>query len=1188
MSIEVEKEIDPVNASVKIGDRKGSWATQSRRFYGLPLIGILAVIYFIAGKLGLMLASLHESATPVWPPAGIALAALLLLGYRAWPSIFVGAFLVNLTTAGNVATSLAIATGNTLEALVGVWLVNRFAGGINVFDRPQGVFKFALAAGISTIISPVFGVTSLGVAGFADWANYGAIWLTWWLGDATGDLVFTPLVVLWSVASKRRWNKKEAAEVGTLLLLLVLLSWVIFGGWRAVSARNYPIVLICGPIVIWTAFRFTQRETATGIFILSAIAVWGTLHGFGPFVRETENQSLLALQWWTAVMSITAMALSAGMAERRRVEEELQQQKVVVETANGTKDHFPAMPSHEPRTPLTPVISAFESLETEPAQTEGDRSAEPTPDLPLEIAHVLLIDVVGYSKLLVHEEIELLQQLNQIVRSTECFRSAQASGKLNRVPTGDGMALLFFHSPEEPVRCALEITRALQDHPQIRLRMGVHSGPVNRVADVNDETNFVGSGINIAQRVLDCGDARHILLSAHVAEDLAQYRYWQPFLHDLGKCEVKYGLRLHLFNFYKENLGNPQVPDKLRRRRRGKQESDIVHPVSLPRRPRSLLVLALVVAALAMVISSLTFFQRVSLRMTRSTPPEETASRETVLIPEKSIAILPFENLSGEKANAYFADGIQDEILIRLSKIADLKVISRTSTQQYKSAPKNLPEIAKQLGVAHILEGTVQKSGDAVRVNVQLIRAANDSQLWADTFDRQLTDIFSVESEVAKAIAEQLQAKLTDQEKQVITAKPTDNIEAYDAYLRGLAYTVKTFPTRANVLGAQKYFIEAVRIDPKFALSWALLSYVDARGYMTQSLQPTAALREEARQAAETALTLQPNLGEAVLAMGSYYYNCLKDYDTALHYFEQARQLLPNSSRIPELLAYVARRRGQWHQSDAFLNEAVRLDPRNVNLLTQQATNDICLRRFPEALRKLDQVLNITPDDQDILVQKAAVEQAQGDLQRASALLAPLRLAADDVEDLETQVYQAILERRPAQIISRLKEILAKPDPALGFYNGELRFWLGWAQEVAGDHAAAQESWRQARRELEPFLREQPDNYGLIDDLALTNMGLGDKAAALALSERAMAANPIERDSITGPVPVEILARVASRMEEPDRAIAALQKLLSIPYSGGLGLGVPLTPALLRLDPMFDPLRNDLRFQKLVASPAPN
>jgi TolB-like protein/Flp pilus assembly protein TadD len=557
-------------------------------------------------------------------------------------------------------------------------------------------------------------------------------------------------------------------------------------------------------------------------------------------------------------------------------------------------------------------------------------------------------------------------------------------------------------------------------------------------------------------------------------------------------------------------------------------------------------------------------------------------------IPEKSVAVLPFENHSRDPDNAYFADGIQDEILTLLSKIADLKVISRTSTQHYKSAPENLPEIAKQLGVANVLEGSVQKSGDAVRVNVQLIKAANDSHLWADTFDRKLTDIFSVESEVAKAIADQLRARITGQEEQVISAKPTDNPEAYDAYLRGLAYTLKTGFTPANSFGAQRYLKEAVRLDPKFALGWALLSRVDSRGYFTRALQPTVALREDARQAAETALTLQPNLGEAILAKGYYYYLCLKDYDAAVRYFEQARQLLPNSSKIPESLALVARRRGQWDKSEAYFNEAERLDPRNVNLLTSHAFSYTSLRRFPEALRKLEQVLDITPDDVDTLAQKAGIAQAEGDLQRASAILAPLHPPADDPTALETQIYQAILERRPAQIIPRLKEILAKPDPSLGFYNGELRFWLGWAQEVAGDHAAAQESWRQARSELESFLKEQPENYNLIQDLALTNMGLGEKTAALALAEQAVAMIPIEKDAIDGTGSIDILARVAACLGEPERAIAALQKLLSIPSGSQLAsYYVPLTPALLRLDPMFDPLRNDPRFQKLAASETP-
>jgi TolB-like protein/Tfp pilus assembly protein PilF len=782
-------------------------------------------------------------------------------------------------------------------------------------------------------------------------------------------------------------------------------------------------------------------------------------------------------------------------------------------------------------------------------------ASEHPSDVKFEIGHVLFIDIVSYSKLSINEQSAQLDTLKQIVRGTEQFRKAKAEGKLLGLPTGDGGALVFRNHPEAPVLCAMEVGHALKSHPQLWVRMGIHSGPVNEISDLNQQANAAGAGINMAQRVMDCGDAGHILLSKHVAEDLEQYQHWQPLLHELGPCEVKHGVHVDITNLYSNEVGNPQLPKKFQALK--KHRSHV--------RWAEAAVAVLVLAAVAGLF----------LYVLRREP-----ARPLVTVVEKSIAVMPFENLSSDKENAYFADGIQDEILTRLSKIADLKVISRTSTQHYKSAPENLPEIARQLGVAHILEGSVQKSGDAVRVNVQLIRAANDSHLWADTFDRKLTDIFSVESEVAKAIAEQLRAKLTGQEEQVITAKPTDNPEAYDAYLRGLAYSLKTANTSANSLGAQKYLREAVTLDSKFALSWALLSIVDARGYISQSLQPTLALREEARQAAETALTLQPNLGEAMLAKGQYHYACLKDYDTAVRYFEQARQFLPNNSQIPASLAYVARRRAQWDRSESYFNEAERLDPRNLRLLGQHALSYKILRRFPEALRKLDQVLNITPDDQDTFVQKAAIAQAAGDLPRASELLAPLHPAGDPPA-LETQVYQAILERRSAPIIPRVKEILAKPDRALGYLNGELRFWLGGAQEVAGDRAAAQETWRQARSELEPFLKEQPENDNLMGDLALTNMALGDKATALALSERAMAAVPIEKDALNGPGAMEILARVAAQMGEPDRAIAALQKLLSIPYIGVLAENAPLTPALLRLDPMFDPLRNDPRFQEL-------
>src|SRR5438094_31549 len=527
----------------------------------------------------------------------------------------------------------------------------------------------------------------------------------------------------------------------------------------------------------------------------------------------------------------------------------------------------------------------------------------------------------------------------------------------------------------------------LKEHPRLQLRMGIHSGPVSGVVDVNERANLTGAGINLAQRVMDCGDAGHILLSKHAAEDLEEYEQWRPLLHDLGTCEVKHGARVSVVNLYDDQFGNATLPRKF----------------ETVQKRQTLLRWAAMTAALiafAVIVAGIAIFSRYRVR-------------STLTAPEKSIAVLPFGNLSRDPDNAYFADGIQDEILTRLSKIADLKVISRTSTQHYKSTPENLSEIARQLGVANIVEGSVQKSGDAVRVNVQLIKAANDSHLWADTFDRKLIDVFFVESEVAKAIAEQLRVHLTGQEEQILTVKPTENVEAYDAYLRGLAYNLKTATTPANSLGAQKYLREAVRLDSKFAVAWALLSYVDARGYLQLTLQPTTALREEARQAAETALTLQPNLGEALMAMGYYRYACLKDYDTAVRYFEQARQSLPNSSRIPESLAYLERRRNQWDRSESYFNEAERLDPRNVSLLTQHAQSYICRRQFPEALRKLDQVLDIVPDDLDTLVQKASIAQAVGDLPQAAILLAPLHPASNNPGALETQLYQAILERHP-------------------------------------------------------------------------------------------------------------------------------------------------------------------------------
>src|ERR1700731_92732 len=396
-------------------------------------------------------------------------------------------------------------------------------------------------------------------------------------------------------------------------------------------------------------------------------------------------------------------------------------------------------------------------------------SAELPPDLEPEIAHLLLIDVVGYSKLLVNDQVDSLQQLNRIVRSTDCFRAAEAKDKLIRLPTGDGMALLFFESPEQPVRCALEIAQALQNQPAIQVRMGIHSGPVNQVPDVNARINIAGAGINVAQRVLDCGDAGHILLSKHIADDLGQYRHWQPYLQDLGECEVKHGLRLHLVNLCKEGLGNPRVPEKFKRRKRWKETAP-VHPVASPRGPRWAPMAALLLSGCALLISFTIFFRHRAVR-------SDTFGSAAGAIPAKSIAVLPFENLSDDKQNAYFADGVQDEILTDLAKVADLKVISRTSVMPFKAAsPRNLRDIAKALGVAHVLEGSVQRAGGRVRVSAQLIDARTDTHIWAERYDRDLADVFAIQSEIAERIVAQLKSKLSVEEKTAIEQKPTSDL----------------------------------------------------------------------------------------------------------------------------------------------------------------------------------------------------------------------------------------------------------------------------------------------------------------------------------------------------------------------------------------------------------------------------
>ncbi len=811
-----------------------------------------------------------------------------------------------------------------------------------------------------------------------------------------------------------------------------------------------------------------------------------------------------------------------------------------------------------------------------------DTPVEPTPDLQLEIAHLLLIDVVGYSKLLVNEQIELLQELNQIVRGTECFRTAEANGKLIRVQTGDGMALLFFQSPEEPVRCALEISRALQDHPHIQLRMGVHSGPVNRITDVNDKTNVAGAGINVAQRVLDCGDAGHILLSAHVAEDLAQYRHWQPYLHDLGECEVKHGLRLHLFNLYKDDLGNPQVPEKLKRRRRWKQESAAARPVSALRWPKLVLTAALLASTIALVISSLIFFHRATAPKITAAGPEATVSHVAAPIPEKSIAVLPFENLSDEKENAYFADGVQDEILTNLARVADLKVISRTSTMQYKvGAERNLREIAQQLGVAHVLEGSVQRAGGRVRVSAQLIDARSDTHLWAERYDRDLADVFAIQSEIAKKIADQLQAKISPTEKAAIEKAPTTDLDAYDRYLRAqelFADTSDPIHARGKLPQAAQLLDEAVARDPHFIQAWGLLSRVHGAAYF-RGHDHTPARLGLANAAVQTALRLQPDAGEAHLALAIYYYNGFRDYGRARSELVIARRALPNNADVFRYTGMIDRREGHWDEATRNLERALELDPRNFFTLQQLALAYGWQHRYADEARTYDRALAIMPGDPLSRINLALVAlDWRADIKPFQATLATL-VAENPGLPLDLDALRPALCERPATAATRALINYPREGVVNHGVNNPRAYWDGVIARCQGDSAKAQATFTAARREVEKTVERQPDFAAALSLLGMIDAGLERKEQAIQEGRRACELLPVSKDAIDG-VDIAInLAQIYAWTGEKDRAIEQIAAVERVPNT--------LSYGVLKLHPYWDPLRGDPRFEKIVASLAP-
>jgi TolB-like protein/class 3 adenylate cyclase len=795
-------------------------------------------------------------------------------------------------------------------------------------------------------------------------------------------------------------------------------------------------------------------------------------------------------------------------------------------------------------------------------------SAEVKKELHLEIAHVLFMDVVGFSKLLINDQSEILEQLNQLVRETPHFREAEAAGKLIRLSTGDGMALVFSNSAEAPVECALEISKALKNHPRIQLRMGVHSGPVNAVSDVNDRSNVTGAGINMAQRVMDCGDAGHILVSRHVAEDLEHYARWQPLLHDLGECEVKHGARVHVFNLYTDEVGNRDVPAKLKPIAQEPAGVAVVTSVGESvRRKRRL------IAATILLLTALALGFGFWIASHRAAPKSASTS-------QKSIAVLPFENLSEDKANAYFADGIQEEILTRLAKIADLKVISRTSTQQYQSKPGNLSEIAKQLGVANILEGSVQKVADQVRVNVQLIQVASDSHLWADTYDRKLVDIFGVESEVAKAIAESLQAKLTGGEQQALAVKPTNNSEAYDAYLRGLTLEARTSTSPSDWEKVVGFYERSVQLDPAFALAWARLSRANAQVYFS-GLDATPARRDATERALNSAQKLQPNSPETLLAQAYYQYWVLRDYELAKATFGRVRELLPGSSEVPGALALIARRQGQWDQSVAYWEQTLALDPRNIQWLGIAAQTYGMLRQFPTALKTYDRVLDIVPNDLDTVAAEAAIYQAEGNLEQAGKLLAGVNAQTHSFNVISTKINQLMLERHCDVAIRLIQSRLAESRDLSDLERLFNPFFLVFAQQCAGDIAGARATAQQLLPSLETLGKKNPDSPPFATALSLIHAVLGEKDAAIKEAERAITLLPSLKDAVDGPAFEENLAFVEAKVGEKNRAIPRLQRLLTIPYSNCL------TPALLRLDPKWDPLRGDPRFEKLCEEKKP-
>ena len=795
---------------------------------------------------------------------------------------------------------------------------------------------------------------------------------------------------------------------------------------------------------------------------------------------------------------------------------------------------------------------------------------EPKSEFDLEIGHVLFMDVVGYSKLLINDQREIQQQLSEIVRNTEHFRAAEAAGKLIRLPVGDGMALVFLNSPEAPVQCALEISQAIKSHPDIQLRMGINSGPINQLRDVNDRPTIAGAGINMAQRVMDCADGGHILLSKRVAEDLAQSRHWQPHLHDLGECAVKHGVNVSIVNLYTDELGNPELPEKIKK---GREERAVA--AAAIRRPsvfrrRTVLITA---GALLATLAAFGIF---------------VLSRYGTLIfqaAEKSIAVLPFENYSDEKGNAFFADGIQDDILTSLAQIEGLRVISRTSVMGYRGGKSshNLRSISKELNVANILEGSVRREGNRVVVTVQLIDARHDRHLWANRYDRTLADSLGLQGELAGEIADALRVTLSPDEKARVHTKPTENTEAYVIYLQANQIQRNPDTLLEDLMKAEQLYTQVITLDPKFALAHARLA--STRGYIFHFYEPTDAWKSKARAEAELALRLQPNLAEAHIALAQCAYWMDRDYDHALQELATASHLSPNNGDIGELIASIKRRQGHWQESLEAFERSQKIDPQNANIVRNIVFTNTALRRWPEASRWATQMRAMAPASLVAKIQSGYVDfWWKGNTGLLKSLLSEVPAGTDPDGSISSVRWDvAMIERdfeaaRAALKTSDITEV--------SYTNSGMTpktFLEGLIDLAQGDQAKAQKSFEIARPLFEKALEEAPESADRHANLGWFYAFAGRKDDAIREGRRAVELKPESLDAFDGAGMSGYLALIYARVGENDLALALLERLIKTPGAVD-SVDYSITVNDLKYRWEWDPIRDDPRFQKLIAA----